>query len=233
MRKNKIAFILLILSMIGQLLLMGYSKREYNVFPFASGIGNTLSYEVDLFSILLIYFPIIYILFFFSGRCCELIHGYGKLLIVRNYSRTKLLLKEFVKISGVLAVIVLIQTTVFYLGQFTWNPLESSAIIKILFLYFLTLLAIVMLGYCLELFISPQLVVIILNIYTLISIMINYDFPDNIFIDVLFFPNLLYGVNNGAIDNAGDYIVNIIIVMIINIFLIGLSILRSKKTDIY
>lgn len=233
MKNNKILFILLILSIVGQLLIIGFSEREYYIFPFATGLKRTLTYDISMLNILYIYFPIIFILFYFNGKCHDLLHGYGKLLIVRNYSKTRLLLKEYSKIMISLVIIISSQIIIFCFGEFKWEILDINIIIKVLVMYLLTLFTILLLAYYLEIFMEPQYVVSILNIYNIISIYINYKVKKNIIVNILFFPGLLNGESNGAINNINQYIVSIITITIISLLIIILTIIKNKKVDVY
>ena len=98
LKKNKlVVLVTLILSCIIQLICFNQAQSTYYENGFMIGILN----EPKPFNAIVIMFvlqgmlplllPVFFILFFTSESVENLTHGYGKILIVRNYSKTILI----------------------------------------------------------------------------------------------------------------------------------------------
>src|SRR5699024_6058111 len=92
-----------------------------------------------------------FLLWVFSGKMENIVNGYGRLYIIRNYSRKKMLLKES---RNMLMTVILFQTytwAVFQAGaREDWEMLTAAEQIRVMSLYALALAATVMLQWLLE-----------------------------------------------------------------------------------
>ncbi len=199
---------------------------------FATGISNqSKNYDVA-FNLVLIFLPIVFILFFFSGTIQEITQGYGKLLIVRSYSKVKLILKRIFRNSGLLLLMVLLQCAVFLFVNSSLIRVEKG-MLQSLIMYFIILHSIIMLQSFLELYITPQNASIILLIYSFASYYIVQVTEENVLIKILLFPCLMFGMQNGAIDCESVYYIYLTTGVLLNFLLMMLCIRKFRRIDIF
>lgn len=189
-----------------------------------AGAGNLLMY-------LLI--PLLFILFSTSGSVYEITHGYGKLLIIRNYSKTKLMLRKILKTIITVLLIVCVQCLVFWPFNGQLSPV-SDGMAESLLMYFVILLALIMLQHLLEFYFSTQIVNLSLFIYCFISVYaVQTSVQEGVWFKMLFWPSLLFGMQNGAVDGEPVYGIFLAAGICLNLLLMVLCIRKFKKTDIF
>lgn len=99
--KNKWLNIILIICMIiMQRVVIQMSDYEVYQLPFASTLFIFDNQTSNLVQILYAYIPLPFVLFYFSGNAREITTGYGKLWLIRSYSRERLYLKKCYIISS-------------------------------------------------------------------------------------------------------------------------------------
>ncbi len=234
MKKNNL--FLLAIMLIGAIFLQVFAfcnmPQIYYENGFAIGILNSTDRSSVGINMIYVVLPIIFILFLTSGAVSSITTGYGKLLIIRNYSKTKLLLKQCIKNTIMLAIIVLFQLCAFlYFNRFL-KPVEKGMAQAIL-MYFIILNAIVLLQCLLEHYMPAHNVNIFLFIYCFASYYITQVFTENPIIKIILFPCLLYGMQNGATSNNDIFYVYLVMGVIINALLLVLCIRKFKKIDIF
>lgn len=233
MKKSKlITLSTLFCAVIMQAFTFFNSSSVYYENGFAIGISN-LSKNYDVaFNLILIFLPIVFILFFFGGTMQEITQGYGKLLIIRSYSKTKLILKRLFRNSGLLLLMILFQCAVFLFINSSLIQVETG-MLQSLIMYFIILHSIIMLQSFLELYIIAQNASIILLIYSFASYYIVQVTEENTFIKILLFPSLMFGMQNGAIGGNSIYYIYLTTGILLNFLLMILCIQKFKKIDIF
>ena len=137
MRRNKILLIFFfVLSVFFQISNFANRDKLYE-FGFAVGLTEEVKSGLDLMLIYLLV-PLIFIVFMMSGSIHNLTYGYGKLQIIRHYSKTKLFLKCISKGVFQAAVITTFQATVYIPFNSTMLSLKGD-IVQSLIMYFLVL----------------------------------------------------------------------------------------------
>ena len=135
--KNKWLNIILIICMIiMQRVVIQMSGYEVYQLPFASTLFIFDNPTSNLVQILYAYIPLPFVLFYFSGNAREITTGYGKLWLIRSYSRERLYLKNAILSAAKLACIVIGQTIIFLICDGTWNNLSSIKLIQVIVTYF-------------------------------------------------------------------------------------------------
>ena len=224
--KNKWLNIILIICMIiMQRVVIQMSDYEVYQLPFASTLFIFDNQTSNLVQILYAYIPLPFVLFYFSGNAREITTGYGKLWLIRSYSRERLYLKNAILSAAKLACIVIGQTIIFLICDGTWNDLSSIKLIQVIVTYFVGVWTLIQLQFLLELFMVS---LIIGN-----SVLINRDLSR---IGVMLFPNMLFGTRSGIIYQKNIYVryeASITYVIILLVILNIISIMKYKKTDIY
>lgn len=109
---------------IMQRVVIQMSGYEVYQLPFASTLFIFDNPTSNLVQILYAYIPLPFVLFYFSGNAREITTGYGKLWLIRSYSRERLYLKNAILSAAKLACIVIGQTIIFLICDGTWNALR-------------------------------------------------------------------------------------------------------------
>ena len=198
--------------------------------PFSYLIGFNLEI-LPFFSVytLLLIAPTVMIIFLFNETISNYLHGYGTLLIVREYSKYKILMKiqlnSFVVIS-ILSFLEMLPSIVVY------RSLPLSNIYKALIIYIIGSFALVLLEFYLEMFIQSQYLSLILCGYLLFSYFAKKIAVDNILIQILFFPSMLFEGYNKVTGAGLDFNKSILILLFIIVALISLNLRKFKTKDI-
>lgn len=233
MKKTKlVSLVTLIAAIILQI--FTFCRDTYSSYEFGFAIGISAEYRSGNVVLTLINYmiPLIFILFFTSGSMQNLIQGYGKVLLVRNYSRTKLIVKQLFKNLLTLMIIVLFQcAAILYFNQFLKSV--KSGILKSLIMYFVIMSAIIMLQCLLEFYIPSHTVNAVLFIYSLVSYWIVQVTGNISVLKIILFPSLMFGMQNGALSGENIYYLYLCIGIILNTVLAVLCIRKFKKTDIF
>lgn len=207
--------------------------------PFANGLELVENYNSSWLLILFSYFPIPFILFEFWGRGRKLTEGYGKVLLIRSYKRSRLCIQTIVHILLELAGITAVQILIFSIGELGWHMLTNEEMLKTIAAYYAGLGALILLQFYLEMFGESDYSNIAVNIYFIVSIftgeaLIRLKGAKRLL--VLLFPNFMFGRRNGALA-VGDINIKFAYAMaalIITSLLFGiLSVLKFQKKDIY
>ena len=208
--KNKWLNIILIICMIiMQRVVIQMSGYEVYQLPFASTLFIFDNPTSNLVQILYAYIPLPFVLFYFSGNAREITTGYGKLWLIRSYSRERLYLKNAILSAAKLACIVIGQTIIFLICDGTWNNLSSIKLIQVIVTYFVGVWALVQLQFLLELFMDASISNIFVNVFLVVSLIIGNSVLINSElsrIGVMLFPNMLFGTRSGIIYQKNIYV---------------------------
>lgn len=233
MQKNKLAVLFaLILSCVFQLISFYQDQSTFYQNGFMIGLNKELVNNNFLASMLPLLLPIIFILFFTGGGTENLIHGYGKILIIRNCSKTALILKNSLSNCVKLICIILFQLLLFIPINKSLLPVEQG-MLKSLPMYFLTLSALVLLQGFLEFYIPSHIVNIIIFAYCFVSYFLAQVVFSAPVAKIILFPCLMFGEQNSSCDAENIYFLYLAAVIVINLLLLKLIIRKFKKADIF
>lgn len=230
MLKNKLVLlIILIISCLAQL----FSFVFYGGFQNAFMIGLAADdYGFDIVRFLPLLLSVCFILFFTSGSIEELKQGYGKMMIVRNYSKTVLILKRCLNNFLALLGIVLFQFVIFFIARESMTPVECNTV-KTLGMYFLTIYSLTVIQALLEISVPAHIVNIGIFTYCFIAYYVVQNFVNAPIAKILFFPCLMFGMQNGAVSGESIYYWYLLFIIALNALCIFILNLRFKKTDIF
>jgi hypothetical protein len=239
MVKNKKFFIFVLLTIIIQAIVISKFNLISTEFPFLDGVPLTSSQALEYRYLLNWYLPIISISFYFSGYLSNLVKTQGAVFFVRAYSKPKWIIKQYVSIIMVLLLFIIFQTVIFSFMRLGNSVFSIENFIKSFSIYFLTLLTLFSIQQLLELYIKPEIAHLIVNVYIVLSILITTD-QQNVssFSNYFLLPNYGMGFKNGLSQIPEfkmyiiDYFRGIIVLLIIQFTVIGLSIKRIKKMDL-
>lgn len=231
-------FLFVVAAVILQAILMTSVSTE--AFPFLDGIPITASE----FLILYWYLPIVSLSFYFTGYVKFNLNSYGILKLSRKYSKSKWIVSRYINTMLVLFIFTLIQLFVFYINtvmiqddQYVFN----NNFFKLTIMYYLTLLVLYSIQLLLELFVSPHIAQLIVNIYIVFSLFIAkqlYLLEAPKAMNYFLISNYSNGYRNGLstlfdIENVCiDYSVGFFILIILQITIVTMSILKVRKMDI-
>lgn len=226
----------------GSILLQWYFMYSSDVFemtlPFSTGLLSADTMGGNLTQIMFSIIPIPFLLWLFSGRMELITKGYGKVYIIRNYGRGKMLFKEVGKMILSITLIECFAWAAFQgLSNSDWISLSITEQLKVMTLYTQSLIGAVLLQYCLELMMNQAYAQIVTLVYYTVSLF-TYNFVHDTsilnVIKVVFFPNLGFAMRNGAIEagNPALFVCSMIEILLICTFLIFISLKIVNQKDI-
>jgi Protein of unknown function (DUF2705) len=183
--------------------------------------------------------------FFVKGNIKDMIEGYGKYILVRNYSKYKFIGKNLFSSMVCVIGLTLFQFFIFYIVSLILNiknPYiywDNMVLGKALLLYVLIISSLILIQMVLELFFSPTTSFLIVNCYVTLSISswsyLTFVDKGNLII-YLGIPNYAMALRTDAFVK-GDLAIDqdkalLIIVFLIIIFILS-ALGRMKKIDIY
>lgn len=201
MRNSKIMTAILMLSIFMQLMSMKNTPIFDYELPFLSGLLSADSMSGNLLLTLYSVIPFPFVLMCFSGEMKNLTERYGKLLIIRSCSKKRLIRKLMIKTATTVAGITLFMWGIFtYFKEAQWMHLGVMTQGKAVTMYGLTMLAIVLMQYILELYLEVQHSNIGAIIGMAATVFISGALGDKYrYVNFILFPNLAFAQKNGII----------------------------------
>lgn len=174
--------------------------------PFATELLCAETAADNITMILYVVIPLPFMLWVFSGRMEDIVNGYGRLYMIRNCSRRKILFREAGKMG---AEVILLQSFAWAVYQSfspeEWLRLDALTQMRVMTMYTLTAAAVVLLQFLLELLMGQTAAQIAVLVYCTVSLFV-YDLARSAvaqgILRVLFFPNLGFAMRNGALTDA-------------------------------
>lgn len=206
--------------------------------PFFSGLLSADSLSGNMLLTLYSIIPIPFLLMFFSGDMEDVTKGYGKLLLVRSYGKGRLMVRLIVRTFLYVTAVSLVMTAAFTLIRIEcWKLLSLEQAAQGLVMYILTMTAMVLLQYLLELFMEVQYanLAVIIGLVTalLISGSIGAEYEE---FNLLLFPNLAFAQKNGILTEGGDtsfHLIALCWILLITVLLGVFCLKKLKKKDIF
>ena len=93
MKRNKAVGLFLMIIIIFQALYF-LNDESLHLYSFAVGINRESKDAMDIITMAVFLVPVFFMHFYFSETLYNLTHGYGKLYIIRQYSKTKLIISK-------------------------------------------------------------------------------------------------------------------------------------------
>ncbi|MCI6581156.1 MAG: DUF2705 family protein [Oscillospiraceae bacterium] len=229
MKENKSDIIFFIMSVIMQMYLFKISKSGES-YAFVFGVSNQL-YSSPAFCLFELYavIPVVFIILFFSSGTAELINGYGKLLIIRGVSKTRIYLKKIVFVFLKITLAAFFQLIAYGLMS---DKGECNSLIRAIIVYCFGILFLIQMQSFLEFFVEPNVSAMITIIYLYISYFIVCMSEKEIF-RRFFILGFIFGENNGSAYDMELYTQIFIIYIISNVILLFFNIMKFQKSDIY
>lgn len=238
MKCNRISLLLL----AGAILLQCFCMRNGSAFdyelPFFSGLLAADSMSGNLLLTLYSIIPMPFLLMFFAGDMDDVTRGYGKLLLIRSYGKGRLMAHLTGRLLLYVTAVSLVMTAAFTLIRIDrWKSLSLEQTVRGLIMYTLTMTAMVLLQYLLELYVEAQYANISVIIGSVITLLISGTLgAEYEKINLLLFPNLAFAQKNGIITEGGTWNFHMIAlgwILFVNIILGALCLKILKKKDIF
>lgn len=231
MKNNKLLFFLIVISSVMQNMFFSTNDQIYS-FVFAVGLPEDYICAEMLVYVLMLTVPILFINFFFSENIYGLKNGYGRLYVVRHYSKSRLILKEELNVFTISIILSIIQALVYILHNGKMMSLPNMQIVLSVASYALGLTALIFLQMLTEFFMDPAKAVLTTHIFLIISVYLS-KYADNKAIKILLFPINMFGLINGSDHGSMVYWESIIILLIWIILISLLNTIKFKKEDIF
>lgn len=198
MIKNKRLFLLVIISIMGQIFFFKQSGLELSKFPFLDGVplisSSTLTYQYLLYW----FFPLAVISFYFSGDLRDSIRIRGLPYITRKYNKTYFIIKQFISMFLTLSIFVVVQFLLFYVFDVNTYDLLFEDYAKMTILYVASLLLIFSIQMYLELVVRSEISQAMICIYIVVPALLSKELIQNFFwFKYLFLSNYSMGLRNG------------------------------------
>ncbi|MFY9197773.1 MAG: DUF2705 family protein [Acutalibacteraceae bacterium] len=234
--KNNKNYMFVVISIMIQKLLLDMTNMEYYGYYFLSGVPITANYAIHNLCLALWFFPVYFILQVSSGKLYNLFHGYGTLLIVRNYSKLTLICKHIFKLFFDMLIVLIFQVIVININNPYISNVKTTDIIRMIIIYFFTFIVLLLIQTYLELYIEHNIATLIINIYIVLSVMMSNIITLNNFVHLLnyfFIPCYGMGFRNGIIESNYEVIFynNAITILIFLIFTITYMIYKKMKRN--
>lgn len=244
--KNRSLLLIVVITMIIQ----SYSLPEKYIANFKDEIPVTFFFLLGVpleinYSILMMWCLVFTsISFYFSGYLSDIINNYGPYILVRNANKTEWLLKTYLSIAVRLLALVFLQTVIWILILYILKYDALSfynipLIIKSVFIYYLSLLAIIILQTSLELYLSPEIAMLLINLYVILSILVKYllyNHGANVVFSYFLIPNFANVLQTDLFNNnyfVIKYQYAFFTLSVLILITIVISIKTLKRKDFY
>ena len=213
-----------------------FYKLDMPSFAFCVGLTKDVadtSRTHSPISYLMLAVPIVFALFICGNRVAELTDGYGKLIIVRQYSKSKLILKEILLLFLKCNLLTAYQIFIYSINWGNQREDLSENILKSIFGYILSLFLLSTIEFGLELYMKPHFASIALAIPLVACNYYVYSFPFNHIMRFILFPCLMFGSNNSAYTDEAHYVTSLCVICLISIVASAVVVYKFNHQDIY
>ncbi|MBC1936424.1 DUF2705 family protein [Listeria grandensis] len=230
--KNNMRWCLVFMGLFIIQVLFSSSKLMHgNVYPFLAGVPMTVSAVTTSIYLMVWYLPIVALGFYFTGFVKDSLSQYGVLLLVRQYSKWRWLLKRFLYLIIVTGIFVSLQVAV-HICFFQKGMPFSEAILVAVFFYFVTLIVLFSIQVTLEIVTDVQIAFLVVNIMAICSVLampsLMVMHAPKLVVYFLF-TNLGMDYRRGEISTM---IETMLVLLAIEIVCISIAMYKIKKIDI-
>lgn len=237
--KNRKLFMLVVITILFQRIIISNIYLEYYSYPFLNGVPITNNIIIHNLYLIQWFFPLYFVMIYFSGSIDNLLYGYGKLLILRRNSKIKIFLMLLFKNYFIMLLFLLIHCIIFSLGNSNYKLLSLKQILMMFFIYYMTLITLVSMQMFTEFYMIPQVSNLLISIYILMSILIENQLllmGRVTFFNYILIPNFAMGFRNGVISSVSkniNYTCDLIILVSLNFLITIFSIVKLRKKDLF
>lgn len=160
--------ILILIAIFVQLGLLIYIGDDLSLIAFLNGAPNTSQFQTNILTLMAWYFPISLLCFYFMNHLKEKYTTYGPLLFTRANTRVSFLIKTLTISFGKIGVYLAVQTFIFGLFMPSNKVFSLMDQILVITLHGFVLCVVITLQVLLEMYISTELALIIVNVYILL-----------------------------------------------------------------
>lgn len=237
--KSKKFFIFVLITIITQVVFTSKFNLINTQFPFLDGVPITSDFGLEYRYLLNWYLPIISMSFYFSGYLSKLVEAQSIVFFIRNYSKSKWIIKQYLSMTIVLFSFIVFQALLFALTTSDDLIFSFENFSKSFLIYFFTLITLFSVQQLLELYIKPEIAHLVINIYIILSVLLAEKvYQASTFFSYFLLANYGMGFKNGLSQvpefkiYSVDYFNAIIILIVIQLTVIGLSLRRIKNMDL-
>jgi hypothetical protein len=227
--QKKDLFFLSISSII-QNIYFKYNKKSYIDYIFTYGVADES--QLGYLEILFLFLPVFFALLHFSEKNSKNLAGYGKLLLVRNVSRQKLVLRETISNLYDCIIIYMIQFIISLFFVSAWHSVFMADVFLLMGVYILTMLSIANIQFLGEILLTPPCVNLILNCYILVSMfakmLFGVDKSNYFYFPANFWESTNRVIEGGAVHSLQLYVFKIVL----NICVLQIIVKLFGKKDV-
>lgn len=232
MKHSKTSIFLILVTVIMQNVIVvhtGYQDFNYT-FAFGLPLAKNIKSFLPLCNMIL---PVFIFSFMVSDMSEQLIHGYGKLLLVRNFSKRNLLNISIIRSCILLLIIIIFQIFLYSIHHTGLKDVSFNIVFKAFFIYYLVNVCLIELEHLMGMLFGMQLGSLISIVYIFISSCMGY-LNQSLIIKISCFPCLMFGILNGTLNEnmygSSSYSISIVIIACIfsGIYMINAIILKNK-----
>jgi hypothetical protein len=213
------------------------TESALSSFPFLDGVPLTSSTVIESKYLMQWYFPIFFILLYFSGSFRKNLVASGIPFLIRNDRKGIWIIRQVMGIFMKTAIFILIQLGVYLL--FVRNRPDVSDYSWLLMLYFLSIFCVICFQLILEMYLAPQYSLLLSNVLIITSTLVHTKIATselNALNYLLIIPQGM-GLRNGLAEEDIVQRINLPMVLSIEIALIVFVLIiascKMKKMDIY
>lgn len=233
--RNRVVLCIYILAVIIQKIYFRFSGRTVYQYTFAYGLFREKYAEGILYlDVLALCLPVIFLLLYFSGNYTNYVEGYGRLLIIRNYSKRKMIWKQCLSMAGRLFLLTILEIVLWKIQNQSFESFKMP-LYQVFLTYYLCVCAMIFLQYFFETFLSVQAANLTVVFYFVISEFV-VEKISNHFLKFFFFP-VFITAKQICIDGSFNRITGVAGIQMflasLSFVFIALSVFRCKRKDIY
>ncbi len=172
-----------------------------------------------------------FLLFAFAGEMTNLIEGYGKLLVIRHYSKVKMIVKAIGESAIILVILLIVMALSTEISIVSHSPFTFIQFCLVLGMYYSVCLSFIVLQMILEMFMKMQTATLVVNLFVLGSLLFYHPLSILIgesFARFLLYPNMAFSQRSMILSQP--YL--IITVILVNVILIIVCSVCFKERDI-
>lgn len=212
---------------------MKQSIDDLKSLPMITLMENQMKGTAEIYYLKVFYcFMLIpFLLFVFAGKMTDLIEGYGKLLVIRHYSKVKMIVKAIGESAIILAFLLIMMALIAEFSIVSHSSFTFVQFCLVLGMYYNVILSLIILQMILEMFMKMQNATLIVNLFVLGSLLFYHPLSlltSESIACFLLYPNIAFSQRSMIISHP--YLM--IIAIFVNVILIIVCSVCFKERDI-
>lgn len=232
MREKKLGIVCVFVAVVLQNMIVITGNNQDYQYTFAIGLA-VQKYHIKTFLPLCnLILPSLLFSFVFCEKAKDMMQGYAKLLIIRNVSKSYLLLKSMIQSALWILALTVFIVIVYFVSNDGLKEISGEILFKSILLYFLTNICIMLLEYLAVQISGLQFGNWFSTVFIFAGCCVHY-MTDKCILIALFFPGFMFGFLNGAFEEGNLYYKNVGIILVEILLFLILNLLVYRKKDVF